>query len=363
MQSSRGGAVITKVAPRRKPRAQPVETVKSTSDFTPTEPTDEPEPDNLTSFYEAGDSLKEFTEKVDDIVEGSKATRTKKIKEAYYSNEFNQLMRKPNPKAKLSNSIDIETPNSTHEIDLLEVTNDSGFRYVMVLIDIASRYVALRKLRNKTAKAVADAVDKIYKDKNNPLERPVLLRSDQGAEFNGEFKRLMGKDIMHKKQPRGFHLPFVERVNQTVAKKLYSHQTIKELETSKPSKQWISRLPEIENEINTTTHSGIDLQPVVAMELDTVPQGAKEFKKTDTAPFYPQGTKVRYLLRNDEYQDAATGKRNVERRRATDILWSKEIYVVEEVIQEPKKLTMHRIKHDNKTFPSLFTYWRLQPVN
>ncbi len=98
--------------------------------------------------------------------------------------------------------------------------------------------------------------------------------------------------------------------------------------------------------------------------MDIVRQPKNEFTKTDKNLYYDIGTEVRRLLNKDEVQDYLTKKIKIERKRATDAIWSLNTYVVTELYIGKNKLIMHRIK-DKETdvvYKNMYTYFQLTPI-
>ena len=78
--------------------------------------------------------------------------------------------------------------NKMHQADLLYLPHDkvyqNTYKYVLNVIDVASRYKASRPLKTKKASEVAEMFKDIYK--KGPLKYPVELHVDNGTEFKAE---------------------------------------------------------------------------------------------------------------------------------------------------------------------------------
>ncbi len=75
--------------------------------------------------------------------------------------------------------------NILHQFDLLFVPEDKGYKYILSMIDVGSRKVALSKLKTKTPREVLQATKRIY---NKKFSLPVRVSCDAGSEFKGVFK-------------------------------------------------------------------------------------------------------------------------------------------------------------------------------
>ena len=69
--------------------------------------------------------------------------------------------------------------------DLIEVINiakyNRGYRYLLTVVDVFSKYAWVEPVRNKTGKAVTDAMAKILKRSEG--RKPINLQTDDGKEF------------------------------------------------------------------------------------------------------------------------------------------------------------------------------------
>ena len=88
------------------------------------------------------------------------------------------------------------------QVDLVDMKNNAvtvgaqKFKYILVMLDVFSRYIYLRPLTSKSSAEVASVLLKIFSDAGPPRR----LQSDQGAEFKGAVAQLMEAmqvDIIH----------------------------------------------------------------------------------------------------------------------------------------------------------------------
>ena len=80
------------------------------------------------------------------------------------------------------------------QIDLVDmsaspssVTQDVAYKYILVVLDVFSRFCFLRPLHTESSAEVASRLIKIFSDVGPPLR----IQSDQGAEFKGCVKKVM----------------------------------------------------------------------------------------------------------------------------------------------------------------------------
>ena len=85
--------------------------------------------------------------------------------------------------------------NEMHQFDLLYMPSDTlygnEYKYILSVIDVASRYKVATPLRTKQAKDVAEMIADIYKV--GPLTYTKIFQCDNGSEFKGEVTKLLEK--------------------------------------------------------------------------------------------------------------------------------------------------------------------------
>ena len=115
--------------------------------------------------------------------------------------------------------------------DLIEVINiakyNRGYRYLLTVVDVFSKYAWVEPVKSKTGKAVTEAMTKILKRSGG--RRPINLQTDDGKEFyNKTFQALMKqKGIHHFSTSGDTKASVVERFNRTLKQRLYRYFTVK----------------------------------------------------------------------------------------------------------------------------------------
>ena len=64
--------------------------------------------------------------------------------------------------------------------------DDNGFKYLLVAVDLGSRFMDAEALKNGDATTVRNAMIELYKRKI--LQKLLLLQVDNGSKFRGPFK-------------------------------------------------------------------------------------------------------------------------------------------------------------------------------
>lgn len=223
--------------------------------------------------------------------------------------------------------------NFIHQADILYLPSDRGFKYLLVVVDIASRLTDAIPLKNKTATSTLNAFKKIYSN-DRVLSMPKRLDCDSGTEFKGKTKEWLNENsvyIRYGKKGRSQQQALAERRNQEIAEEILIHQLEKEIETNKINKSWISILPDILQRLNRIhkVNSTIDTKAYDPL-----------FKKKINDGFV-KGDKVRIVL--DEPHDYF-GKKLHGNFRTGDIRFSTKIYVIDKVLIRPNYPVMYIVK-------------------
>lgn len=140
------------------------------------------------------------------------------------------------------------------QLDLIDVSymakDNNNIKFLLVVIDTATRHVWVQPLKNKSTALVATKFENILKTLD---KLPIRCHSDLGMEFRGKiFKNLLEKYNIQQTFPKSSpHCPHVERVNRTLENLIYRY-----LKSSNGPK-YIDSLQDIVNLYNRRTHSSI----------------------------------------------------------------------------------------------------------
>lgn len=146
--------------------------------------------------------------------------------------------------------------NDLFQADLVEMLPYSkinkGYRYILVVIDVFSKFVWAYPCKSKSAKDVTAAMKKVLCDRV-----PKNLQTDMGKEFfNKEFRTLMEKySINHYSSFSIMKASIVERVNRTLKNLMWKEFSLQ------GNYKWMQLLPRIIEKYNHTKHSTIGMKP------------------------------------------------------------------------------------------------------
>ena len=260
-------------------------------------------------------------------------------------------------------TFDVFVPNEVHQADLLFLPHDrlprgrKTYKYALTVVDVASRYKEAEPLTTKESAEVAKAFSTIYK---RVLRWPKLLQVDPGREFMGEVNKLMkSKNVQIRRGEKALHRSqaIVERFNRTLAEKLFGHQYAQEYlsaaasskssnaRSSSRSREWVARLPDVINSLNKESTRLTGKTPLEAIKLPEV-KHLSSSKSTKSRPesLLPRGVKVRYLYQPGEFEGG-------ERRRATDPIWSLDLYEIRQVMPHSQPIVYYLHHGTNSLAP------------
>ena len=187
---------------------------------------------------------------------------------------------------------------------------NKGYRYLLTVIDIFSKFAWVMPLKSKTGKEMCDAFEKLIVDR-----KPKKLWTDAGKEFvNKYFKEFLTKHEIELYQTfNEGKAVVIERFNRTLKEKMYRHFT----ETN--SNKYLDILPKLVSGYNNTYHTTIKMTPIEGSkkenegEIHYTPDAVKE------KPKFKIGDRVRIY----KYKKLFS--------KGYETNWTKEIFVISEI--------------------------------
>ena len=137
-----------------------------------------------------------------------------------------------------------------------------GYRYIVTVIDVFSRYAWARALKSKKPSELREC------SKHHIFSeiKPTYLQTDRGLEFYGqEFQRYLSHNNVHLFSVNSTHKAcIVERFNRTLKSRLARYMT------HKNTNNWVDVLQDIVNGYNNTPHSSLPnkLSPSDARKME-----------------------------------------------------------------------------------------------
>lgn len=259
---------------------------------------------------------------------------------------------------------DVFERNNTHQVDLLYLPDDKGFKYALVCVDLCyPRYIGVEKLKDKKPESVRNALLEIYKKYKKYLKLPKILECDQGKEFKGDFMEYFNKKavfIRYKKTGRHRQQACVEAVNGVLVHYLFYNMLSNEihLESNEIIGDWIDNIDELVQLLNYLKSQMPEEQIKKNDKRNKLSGNGKWIVTTkNNNLLLPVDTKVRVIL--DEPRDIQGTKQHGRFRRG-DIRWENKVREIEEWSLRPNQPPMYLVDGiDNVAY----TKDQLQVVN
>ena len=244
------------------------------------------------------------------------------------------------------------------DVDLMDMTKyskyNNGWSFVLVVIDIFSKYVWMRPLKDKKGESVAKALKDILAEGRKPNR----IRTDKGQEFRSRQVEtlLQQRGIQHLfAQNTEIKANYVERVIKTIRSKITRYIT------SKQSYSYIDTLQDFAQSYNKTYHRTIGMSPEKVTERKEThlwwqmywpkEQVPKEKAKKIRKPFrFKLGDKVRITYIRNPFT------------REYDQKWSGEIFKVSQRILRGGLPVYRLVDFNNEEIRGTFYQAELQKV-
>ena len=95
-------------------------------------------------------------------------------------NSIKQLT-KPKRKELTKGHYRLSRPNIEHQVDVLYLPDDDGYKYCVMVVDVGSRKIAARPIQSLKSDGILKAIKDIYK---NEMSVPLAVQFDSGPEFS-----------------------------------------------------------------------------------------------------------------------------------------------------------------------------------
>ena len=181
-----------------------------------------------------------------------------KIKKWLKSQETYTMHRKMVRRFK-RNRVQVDHIDEQWDVDLMDMDyyskHNNGVRYVLLVIDIFSRYAWAVPLQNKQATTVKEGFD-VLLDKSKG-RTPQKVRTDPGGEFANRIMKKWFDDhhILHSVTHNEMKANYVERLIKTIKSRIVKYFNFKN------THEYVSQLDDFMEGYNDTYHSGIKMKP------------------------------------------------------------------------------------------------------
>ena len=235
------------------------------------------------------------------------------------------------------------------QADLAEVqdiaSKNQGYRYILTVIDIFSRYAWARPLKTKRGEDVAAAFDDIFRQGRIPKR----IQTDQGREFENRHVRALfqehGIELFSVKS--AYKAALVERFNRTLKHRLWRYFTSAHHQT------WTEVLQDAVYAYNHSVHRSIGRKPADVTSADV----GEIRDKMHQRPEPPRGADDIHV---GEQVRISKVKSVFEKGYLPN--WTEEIFTVSRVMRK-KKPIMYKLKdyHGDEIEGSFYRH-EIQPI-
>jgi hypothetical protein len=208
---------------------------------------------------------------------------------------IDEYLTKPIKKAKVFTTVKQQIPSIedyNFMADLLFLPNDRGFKYLLVVVDLASDEFDIEPINNKEPKTILKAMQTMFK--RDFIKEPYAsIKTDSGNEFKGVFhKYLYDKSIYHSTAFPGRHqqMSNVEQLNKQLGRIFNGYMNAIEIQTRKKFTQWRNIIPFVRKKLNEVRKKNLP----------------KDFKKVHYEVFNGGNQKSKYKVGDIVYRKLET---------------------------------------------------------
>jgi len=245
--------------------------------------------DKIASFYfnpETGFS--NIHTLYDRLIDAGYKIKFSDLKKWYENQQVNQIYKKP-PKIKSYNPI-ISHYNEIGELqaDLMDFKRlsryNSGYKYLLNVIDIYSRYAWVFPIKNKMPSEIAPLLEIIFK--TIPKNNYKSIRFDNGRAFMGKCNEIMNKYgfIKYLNDPEALNqhhsMAIIERFNRTILNR------IKKYLAYTNTLKYDDVLDKLVANYNSTYHSTIKDYPIEIFNNNSIPYDYKQKYNTSKSNLF-----------------------------------------------------------------------------
>lgn len=156
------------------------------------------------------------------------------------------------------NKILVAKVNQQFQADLVDLQQysrqNSGFKYLLTVIDCFSKFAFAIPLKTKTGKEVAQAFKKIFKERT-----PQYVQTDKGKEFlNKDVQEIFDSFLVKHFTTKDDKIKcaIIERWNRTLKEKMFKYFT------AKGTRRYIDILPQLVQSYNNSKHRTTKFAPI-----------------------------------------------------------------------------------------------------
>jgi hypothetical protein len=219
---------------------------------------------------------------------------------------YSREMHRPTVKTSHFQKVVVAGRDDVWGLDLVDMAKDwvaenDGYRHILVVVDIFSRFAWARALKTKTGTEVWAAFSDIIMSSNRA---PTYVWADQGSEFYNSFWKArlaeLGIKLYSTYSDEGCSL--VERLNRSLKGWTWQYFTWKQ------TRRWVDVLPLLMNIYNERVHASLGMtptqasMPAVEKRLWVQQYGKAAAEAELGVPKYPLGQWVRIARKKGAFE-------------------------------------------------------------
>ena len=207
--------------------------------------------------------------------------------------------------------------------DLVEMPPERGFKYILTIVDVFSKFAWAIPLKSKTGIEMTETFEKILQESDRV---PKKIWSDKGKEYYNKIflKFLKDRGIELYSVESEIKCSVAERFNRTLKEMMYRKFT--ELESNSDSgrsPKWVKLLPELVHEYNHRVHSTIKMTPIEGSKKKNEEQIQRDVFSISPSvkkPKYKIGDFVRIYKYKNLFEKGYIGR------------WTKEVFEISKIL-------------------------------
>src|SRR3981189_1619362 len=200
--------------------------------------------------------------------------------------------------------------------DLVEMNPERGFKYILTIVDVFSKFAWAVPLKTKTGIEMTETFQKILKESGRV---PKKIWSDKGKEYYNKIflKFLKDHSIELYSVESEIKCSVAERFNRTLKEMMYRKFT--ELESNK----WVKLVPDLIYEYNNRVHHTIKMTPIEGSKKkneEKIQRDVFSISPSVKKPRYKVGDFVRIYKYKNLFEKGYIGR------------WTKEVFEISKIL-------------------------------
>ena len=184
---------------------------------------------------------------------------------SFLQEQFSYTLHKPARRHFARNPTYVGGIDAQWQADLADmqelVKENDGYRYILTVIDIFSKYAWAQPVKDKGGKTIAEAMSKVFETDHR---KPLKLQTDKGKEFfNKEvFSLLKHNEVELFASESDQKAAVVERFNRTLKTRLWTFFS------ARRTQRWVDELQNMVDSYNHSVHRTIGMAPASVTKAD-----------------------------------------------------------------------------------------------